>query len=89
MRRRFFSHSIKGAFIDINNYLTIEALEDGLTVSLSSNACEYCIDGDGEWKSLSADAKTEPIDISHTLSFRGILTPKSSKGIGTFTISKK
>lgn len=34
--------------IDINNYLTIEALEDGLTASLSTNACQYCIDGSGE-----------------------------------------
>lgn len=33
--------------IGMNNYLTIEALEDGLTVSLSTNACEYCVDGDG------------------------------------------
>lgn len=30
----------------IINYLTIEALEDGLTAKLSTNACEYCIDGD-------------------------------------------
>lgn len=33
---------------DINDYLTIEALEDGLTASLSTNACEYCIDGNME-----------------------------------------
>ena len=31
----------------IDNYLTIEALEDGLFASLSFNACEYCIDSDG------------------------------------------
>lgn len=36
-----------GGSVDINNYLTIVALEDGLTASLSKNACEYCIDGDG------------------------------------------
>ena len=35
--------------IDIANYLTIEALEDGLTASLSVNTCEYCVDGDGNW----------------------------------------
>lgn len=75
--------------IPVDNYLTIEALEDGLTVSLSSNACEYCIDGDGEWKSLSAGAKTQSIGNGHTLSFRGTLTPTSSNGIGTFTISKQ
>ena len=75
--------------MDINNYLTIEALEDGLTVSLSTNACEYCVDGDGNWKSLAADTTTEAINTGQTLSFRGELTPQYSTGIGTFTISKK
>jgi len=72
-----------------DNYLTIEALEDGLTASLSKNACDYCVDGDGNWKSLAAGTATESIDSGHTLSFRGELTPNSSNGIGTFTISKK
>ncbi len=75
--------------INIDNYLTIEALEDGLTAKLSVNACEYCVDGDGNWKSLAVDTATESINSGHTLSFRGNLTPTSSKGIGTFTISKK
>lgn len=75
--------------IDINNYLTIEALEDGLTAKLSVNACEYCVDGDGNWKSLAAGTATESINTGHILSFRGELTPTSSAGIGTFTISKK
>ena len=71
------------------DYLTIEANEDGLTASLSVNACEYCVDGDGNWKTLSAGTATESINNGHTLSFRGNLTPNSSKGIGTFTINKK
>lgn len=58
-----------------DNYLTIEALEDGLTASLSKNACEYCVDGDGNWKSLAAGITTESINIGQTLSFRGELTP--------------
>lgn len=74
--------------IDINNYLTIVALEDGLTAQLSINACEYCVDGDGNWKSLSAATNTETINAGQTLSFRGNLTPVSGKGIGTFTITK-
>ena len=79
-----------GEPIDINNYLTIEALEDGLTASLSSNACEYCVDGDGNWKSLAAGTATESVNSGHTLSFRGELTPSSGDGIGsTFAISKK
>ena len=78
-----------GGSINIDNYLTIKALENGLTASLSTNACEYCIDGDGNWKILSADTATESINMGHTLNFRGELTPNSSNGIGTFTISKK
>lgn len=72
---------------DMSNYLTIEALEDGLTAKLSRNACEYCVDGDGNWKILAAETATESINIGQTLSFRGKLTPNG--GIGTFTISKK
>ena len=72
-----------------DTYLTIEALEDGLTASLSTNACEYCIDGDGNWKSLTAGTTTESINTGQTLSFRGELTPNISNGIGTFTINKK
>lgn len=79
----------EGEPIDINNYLTIEALEDGLTAILYGNACEYCIDGDGNWKVLLDNVITEAIGIGHTLSFRGELTPTSSVGIGYFKILKK
>lgn len=74
--------------ININDYLTIEALEDGLYVYLSVNSCEYCIDGDGNWKSLPRDTATTPLKKGQTLSFRGNLTPNSFVGIGCFTISK-
>ena len=70
------------------DYLTIVALEDGLTAKLSINVCEYCVDGDGNWKSLPADTETESINNGQTLSFRGNLTPTPSAGIGTFTVSK-
>ena len=72
----------------LDNYLTIVALEDGLTAKLSLNACEYCVDGDGNWKTLPADTETESINSGHTLSFRGNLTPAASVGIGTFTVNK-
>ena len=74
---------------DMSGYLTIEALEDGLTASLSINACEYCVDGDDNWKTLDAGTVTESINTGQTLSFRGNLTPKSYSGIGKFTINKK
>lgn len=89
MRRRFTIHKDFTKPININNYLTIEANEDGLTASLSVNACEYCVDGNGNWKTLSAGTSTESINSGQTLSFRGNLAPNSSKGIGTFTINKK
>ena len=73
----------------MDNYLTIEALEDGLTASLSINACEYCIDGNGVWNTLTAGTTTPSINQGQVVSFRGNLTPTSSDGIGTFTISKK
>ena len=85
MRRRFMNIS----HINIDNYLTIEALEDGLTVSLSNNIFEYCIDGDGHWKKVMT-AETESIDTGHMLSIRGEARYVSnSMGIGTFKISKK
>lgn len=74
--------------IDIDNYMTIVALEDGLTAKLSRNAVEYCVDGDGNWKTLTANTETESINKGQTLSFRGEATPTSSYGIGFFTISK-
>ena len=78
-----------GEVTPMDNYLTIVALEDGLSASLSTNACEYCINGDGDWKSLSAGTTTDAISKGQTLSFRGNLTPTLSDGIGTFSISKK
>lgn len=74
--------------IDLSNYLTIVALEDGLTAALSGNSVEYCVNGDGNWKTLASNANSESINKGQTLSFRGTLTPTSSTGIGTFKISK-
>lgn len=71
-----------------NDYLTIEALEDGLTAQLSANACEYRIDN-GSWNNLSVGSNTPSINKGQTLSFKGNLTPEIYEGIGTFTISKK
>ena len=74
--------------INIDNYLTIVALEDGLTAALSGNTVEYCVDGDGNWKTLSSNTNSESINKGQTLSFRGNLTPASYEGVGTFKISK-
>lgn len=85
IRRRFLSIFNKNT---IDDYLTIEALEDDLTVSLSLNDCEYSIDGINNWKTVAAGTATEPINTGQTISFRGNLSPISNQGIGTFTVTK-
>ena len=82
MRRKFLQ-SRRDAF-DPNNYLTIEALEDGVVVSFTKSI-EYNLDGEG-WVRLAVNADTPPIKKGQTLSFRGKLTP-SLEGIGRFTIN--
>lgn len=86
-RRMLMGAAHYNASFDFNNYLTIEALEDNLTVTFT-NTIEYTIDGQ-EWIRLKAKNETQPINIGQTLSFRGEFTPDKSTGIGTFTISKK
>lgn len=74
---------------DINNYMTIEALENGLSAMLNTNALEYCIDGDNNWISLPAGTYTPTINSGQKISFKGnALTPVANTGIGTFTITK-
>lgn len=79
--------------INIDDYVTFEALEDGFTVSLSRNACEYCIDGVDEWETLSSGSTSPSISAGQTISLRGNCTITSSTGttggIGTFTLGKK
>ena len=72
---------------DFINYLTIEALEDGVTI-LFTNDIEYGIDGCG-WVYLPKNTYTPSFKSGQLISFRGNLTPEIYSGIGTFTISKK
>ena len=75
--------------VDYNNYMTIEALENGLSVMNNYSALEYCIDGNGTWISLPANTYTSSINAGQRLHFRGNdLTPISNTGIGTFTITR-
>ena len=81
--------SRKGSDVDMSNYMTIEALEDGLTAKLSRTACEYSING-GEWVSLAANTETPSINTGQIISFKANNpTVSSNNGIGTFTITKK
>ena len=79
---------------EIEDYLTIEALEDGLQVrtSISSyNNLEYCIDGNDEWVKLRSGTYTPSVNAGQKISFRASAKKalSSSEGIGTFTISHK
>jgi hypothetical protein len=85
MRRRFTTNKLAKSF-EINNYLTIEAIENDLTVSFTDDI-EYGIDGQG-WMLLKAGKQTKSINTGQTLSFRRNLTPNPINGIGTFKISK-
>ena len=88
-RRRLMGAFRKESVIDMPNYMTIEALEDGLTAKLTRTACEYSIDG-GEWVSLGADTSTPAINAGHIISFKANNpTANATYGIGTFTIGKK
>ena len=70
------------------NYLTIVALEDGLTAKFSSNGLEYSIGGNDNWTTLAADTASPSINTGQYISFRGNLTPNSISGVGTFKINK-
>ena len=73
-----------------DNYLTIEALEDGLTVSLSVNTLQYSIDDCKTWIELPVGTTTPAINTGEKISFKATgLTPTSSDGIGTFTVNKQ
>ena len=70
-------------------YLTITALEDDLTVSFSTNSCQYSLNGI-DWNDLQADEQTPSINSGEKIYFKAEgLTPNRRNGIGTFTVSKK
>ena len=87
------SSASSGPKINIDDYVTFEALENGFTFSLSRNSCEYCIDGDDNWITLSSGTTSNSINSGQTISIRGNCTITSSTGttggIGTFTLGKK
>lgn len=89
MRRRILLSRKKGASIDINSFCTFRALEDDFSVTLSHSACEYCINGDGQWISLPAGTATAAVAAGETLSFRNATaSPDVNSGIGTFSCTK-
>lgn len=87
MFRRIFQTNKKP--FDANNYLTIEALEDNLQVSLTK-IVQYCVDG-VEWVILPPNKLTQPINKGQTISFKWNYDADDVylEGVGYFSINKK
>lgn len=71
---------------NVEDYCTIEALEDGLTISFS-NTIEYSTDCK-IWRTLEANTISKKIKSGQKLYFKANLTPTSANGIGTFSVNK-
>lgn len=69
--------------IDTMDYLTIEALEDNLTVTTSEKKF-YCIDGSGKWNLLVENVESIPISKGQKISFKD-----ASRFITIYSINKK
>ena len=64
-------------------------MEDDLTVSLSTNPCQYSLNGT-EWNDLQADEQTPAINTGEKIYFKiENLTLGSNGRVGTFTVSKR
>lgn len=80
---------LKGEVNNVPPYLAIEALEDGLTFTLTNSDVSYSIDGKS-WTLLPAGTKSLSINTNEKIYVKANgLTPNSSVGIGRFSISKK
>lgn len=88
LRRRLMNSRKEEELSYTDKYLTIEALEDGVTVSFTNNGLEYCVDGDGNWMSLY-EYEDVIIDTGHTLHFRGNLVPDEYYGVGKFRVDNE
>lgn len=88
--------------IDVNEYATMIANEDNFKVSFynpsSSRTLYYCIDGDGNWRTLSSNTSTsisttsgqytEAIQSGQTLSFKSVYNSiNTGYGLGRFVTS--
>lgn len=89
MRRRALTAGTSQKRMNLENYLTIEALANGMTVKLNTADCEYCIDGSGTWIPLAGGSASPSLLKAQKISFRGNIKPSSSNGSGTFSISQK
>ena len=87
-RRGLTNYRSSRAFEIFKNCLTIEALENDLTIK-HSKSIYYCIDGSDNWIELPPDTESLPIRLGHRFSVKAELQPSSEDGIGTMFMSKK
>lgn len=71
-----------------SKYMSIEALEDNLSVSFSKNTIYYSIDNTETWVALPPDTNTPSINKGDRIYFKSDIIADTS-GIGTFTINKQ
>lgn len=83
MRRRIVSKTV-----NINDYMTICALEDGLQVYGPANSY-YSIDGGLTWKPSVVNEETPVINTGEIILFKKKLVPNALNTVGEFTITKK
>lgn len=88
MRRRYLISSFNtvSPVVDTDS-MYIEALENGMQVKLSVNDINYSLDNN-TWEVLMSDTYTPSVSAGQKIYFKGRLTPTTSDGIGTFTITK-
>ena len=77
--------------VNMENYLGIYALEDGLyfTILNSSSEISYSIDSGATWEVLNSNTNSRSINTGEIILVKGNLTPKNDSGIGSFYISKQ
>jgi hypothetical protein len=81
MRRRFMLSRSK------IEPLFFEALENGFYFTFT-HECEYCLNDDYEWVTLSANTMSPTINIGEKIYVRANRLPSAMTGVGTFGITK-
>lgn len=82
IRRRYLGTNS----ININNYLTVEALSNNLSVTCTRDI-EFAIDGRG-WQTLLANTNSPAIKRGQTISFKAKYTPIAGVGVCNFSINQ-
>lgn len=74
-----------GVHSDTSEYLTVDALSDGVTVSFNGGVIAYSSDG-VQWNTLFSGETSQPISSGESILVRGVSIHPTQNGIGTFNI---